>query len=103
MASGDAIDQVFKQLGNEPTHPIITPIENALNSIGLMQGPLSPALRAGFGFGVGYVLMEAVRPGFAYDGNNKRPWAYSSNTPEATAVPWWMPPAAIGVFLSVFI
>lgn len=52
--------------------------EGVMDSLGMMSGPLAMPKRAVFGAIVGYGIMEAVRPSFAYyDNGEPRPFALS--------------------------
>jgi hypothetical protein len=64
----------------------------------------TPAKRFAFGAAVGVGITMIVKPGFAYAGGQPRPWSITSpSNPNATTIPFWMPGAALGLFLAVFI
>lgn len=73
-----------------------------------MEGPLAIPARFAIGAGIGWLVMEAIRPSFAYNGDGtKRPFApipelYSARGPH-TFLPWLIGPAAGGFLLSTFI
>ena len=79
-----------------------------LESVLPMEGPMAVPARAAIGAGVGYVLMEAIRPGFAYTEDGKKrpdtyfPQLYSSGG-KPTALPWYSGPILGAVAFSTFI
>ncbi len=79
-------------------------IEGAFSGLGLGDGAFAPVARMGAGFVVGSLVMEAVRPSFAYTNGARRPWAVT-NPSEAgrTLFPWWVPGLITGVAFGVFI
>lgn len=82
-------------------------IEDALDSVGLMQGPLAPLKRTLVGGAIGYFVVTTAQPAFAYtkDGEPKE-WAITSKneTPGATTmVPWWMAAAVPAFVMGVLI
>jgi hypothetical protein len=104
----DRIDPVDKILasagGNLPAIPLITPLENVFDSMGLMSGPLSPVWRASVGFGAVSAVMWAVRPGFAFDPSGApRAWVHAQNSASSTAIPWWVLPAGAAILCGVFV
>jgi len=98
------ITEIAKQ-GNEQKLPVLGAVEDIFDAFGLMRGPFAPALRAGVGFGVVWLVMAAIRPSFAYDESGQaRPWKFGSQaSPDgddnSTLVPWWMLPLG-GAFVS---
>lgn len=73
-----------------------------------MEGALAPVFRAAIGAGLGWLLIEAIRPSFAYNPDgSKRPWNVlpemyeSRGTP--TAAPWVVGPLAGAVLLAGFV
>lgn len=63
-----------------------------------MEGPMAIPARAAIGAGVGYLIMQAVRPGFAYtpEGQPRQDVNFPDVFPGAqppTATPWWTGPA----------
>jgi len=69
--------------------------------------PSSMPLRAAMGAGIGYVVMEAVRPEFAYHNERKRPDAYFPDLyvgeGPPTFTPWWTGPLLGAVLTTLFI
>ncbi len=84
---------------------IYEPIEQGLDSIGLMQGQSAPARRLVFGFALGSALTYIVRPSSMYNPDGS-PRSWSVLDPEAadkSPVAWWMPGAALGGFMGLFV
>jgi hypothetical protein len=76
-------------------------LESMFDSVGMMRGDLAPVMRFGTGFAAGAVLMWALRPGFAFDKDGRAlGWKGIGGT---ATIPWWAPPAALGVFCGVFV
>ena len=64
-------------------------VENALP---FQDGPMAVPTRAAIGAGVGYLLMKAIRPGFAYNEDlTERPDAYFSALGGDKGPPTWTP------------
>lgn len=76
-------------------------LESSLAGLGMGQ----PIVRAGVGFGLGWMGMAAWRPSFAYDVHgNPKPWQMlDPENPDAAVVPWWMPPLGAAAVLGLFI
>lgn len=106
MASpSDPVNNVLSALGSQPTHPVISPLENFFGSIGLMRGSLAPVWRAGFGFAVGSLVVFAIRPAamFLPDGS-PRPWSALKNQRGlSTSVPWWLPGTVLAIGSGLFV
>lgn len=104
-APTDPVQSILQQSGAAPTHAIITPIENVFDSLGMMDGSMSPVYRALFGFTVGTGAMYAIRPSISFDQNGSpRPWSYVRNQPGvSTALPWWLPGAVLAILSGVFV
>lgn len=88
-------------------------IENAFDGLGLMRGPMASAKRAIVGAGVGYVVVQAVRPSLMYyDDGTPRPWSFSQMGADydgngtgqhSTPVPWWSVPLGTAFVFSQMI
>lgn len=68
-----------------------------LESVLPMEGAMAVPARAAIGAGVGYIVMEALRPSFAYtEDGQRRPDAYFpdaySGSGAPTGTPWWTGP-----------
>ncbi len=84
---------------------VLSPIEGALDAVGLMRGPTAPLMRAVVGAGIGAGISYGLRPeiSFRADGS-PRPWVVTdSGAPDATLIPHWMPSFAGAVFLGILI
>lgn len=74
-----------------------------------MEGPMAIPARFAIGAGLGWLVIAAVRPAFAYDTTNgqPRPWAplptLYRGSGDPTFTPWFVGPLIGGVLLSVFI
>jgi hypothetical protein len=87
---------------------ILDPIENAFDSMGMMQGEMAPLKRAAFGAAVGYVLSYGIKPGFAFDKTTKKPkeWYFTAaeaDKKNSTYVPAWAVVAIPAVIFGVLI
>ncbi len=83
-------------------------VTDKLESLLPMEGPLAVPARFVIGAGIGWLLIEAVRPSFAYNANGtKRPFAPMPELYQATGVPTFLPwligPALGGFALSTFV
>lgn len=71
---------------------LIDSFYDKVESVLPMQGPLAPLLRAAIGAGLGYLVIAAVRPSFAYNSNGTpRPWAVLPELYEGTGQPTHLP------------
>lgn len=82
----------------------IEKLENVLP----MDGPLAVPARAAIGAGVGYVVMSAIRPGFAYteDGKPREDAVFPELFPgeqPSTFTPWWTGPLVGAVAFTTLI
>ena len=73
-----------------------------------MEGPLAVPMRAAIGAGLGYLLIAAIRPQFAYNPDGTpRPWAVLPELYTARGTPTHMPfligPLAGATLLAGFI
>jgi hypothetical protein len=74
-----------------------------------MEGPLAVPLRAAIGGGLGWLLIAALRPNFAYDAqtNQPRPWAVLPELYQGQGTPTHLPflvgPLAGAVLLAGFV
>jgi len=74
-----------------------------------MEGPLAIPARAAIGAALGWLVIAAWRPSFAYDDANgkPRPWAtfpqLYEGSGQATCAPWFIGPLTGAVLLSVFL
>lgn len=79
-----------------------------LESVLPMEGALAVPARAAIGAGVGYLVISAVRPGFAYtpEGQPRQdavfPQIFPGEQP-ATYTPWWTGPLMGAVAFTTFI
>lgn len=104
MERVDPVEKILSSAGKLPDVPLITPLENVFDSMGLMSGPLSPVWRASVGFGAVSAVLWAVRPAFAFDASGSpRPWVHAHPSASATAIPWWVLPAGAAILCGVFV
>jgi len=89
---------------------ILEPVENALDSVGLMQGEMAPLKRTALGAAIGFGVMGLWRPSWAYaPGPNGKPYPWSVTAPKGTPddaktkVPYWMAALIPAVVLGVLI
>lgn len=71
-----------------------------------LPGGNRAVIRGAYGFGIGYLFMEAFKPTFAYNPDgSKRPWVFFSRDeqPGATYIAWWMPPAGLAIAFGMFV
>lgn len=106
MASGQ--NEMLKEIFSRKPGNDLSSVERVFDAMGMGSGPYAPAMRMGFGAAVGYVLVEAVKPDFAYTPDGQaRPWSLTQDgvdNPEvATPVPWWSVPAATGIICGMFV
>lgn len=79
-----------------------------LESVLPMEGPMAVPARAAIGAGVGYVVMSAVRPEFAYTSTGEArqdavfPDLFPGAQP-ATYTPWWTGPLVGAIAFSTLI
>lgn len=98
QAEKDKLEAALKSLkGEVGSFPVISQVEKAFDSVGLMRGSLAPLARAGVGFALGTGLIYALNglhlAPWAFDEYGmRRPWKYDD--PEGTSFPWWMPGVA---------
>jgi hypothetical protein len=79
-------------------YKFMEPVENIFDALGMMSGPAAPLLRAGTGFALGALVMQALRPEFAFDPETGRPL-----TRKETSCPWYLPPLALGFVFGTFV
>jgi hypothetical protein len=68
-------------------------------------GLTSPVSRGVVGASLGYVVVEAIRPGISYkeDGSH-RPWIVTDpKAKDGTSVPWFIYPAVSGALMALFL
>jgi hypothetical protein len=72
---------------------VIDKIYDTLEGFLPMEGSMAPLYRAAIGAGVGWVVMEAVRPQFAYNSvdGSKRPWVVLPELYEGRGAPTYLP------------
>lgn len=87
---------------------VIDRVVGGLESVLPMEGPLAIPARAAIGAALGWLVMQAIRPDFAYtpDGTARK-WAvmpdlYSGVDPE-THLPFFVGPVAGAILLAGFI
>ncbi len=71
-----------------------------------LPGGNRAVVRGAYGFAIGYLIMEAMKPTFAYNPDgSKRPWVFFSKDeqPGATFIPWWSVPAGLAIGFGMFI
>ncbi len=91
------------------TH-IIEPIENVLDSVGLMHGPSAPLKRTAVGVGIGAAVVFGLRPAMFWTepvstnaAQKLRPWKLTSKDSDATWIPWYLFMGATGFVMGVLI
>lgn len=87
---------------------IIAPVEGVFDSFGLMQGVNAPLKRFVAVGGMTGLAVWALRPDFAFQGGEPRPWSMLVGPTvregaQPTATPWWMPSLLAGVVFSFLI
>lgn len=86
---------------------IIAPVEGVFDSFGLMQGSNAPMKRFVAVAGLTGLAVWALRPDFAFQGGEPRPWSVmvpvSREGAQPTSVPWWMPSLLAGLTFSFLI
>ena len=81
---------------------------NKLEQVLPMEGPMAVPARAAIGAGVGYLVMQAVRPEFAYSPSGEArqdavlPDLFPGVQP-ATYTPWWTGPVLGAIAFSTLI
>ena len=59
---------------------ILAPVEDALDSVGLMQGPAAPLLRTAVGLAIGGGVVFGLQPSLFFNSDGSlRPWSMMSN------------------------
>ena len=87
----------IEQMLNNITKPTLAVWERPFDALGMMQGPYAPLLRFGFGFGLGTLVIYAIRPSFAFD---------ASGEPLPVGIakfPWWGVSLAVAATFSLLI
>lgn len=83
---------------------ILDPVENALDAVGLMQGPFAPVKRTVVGGAIGAGIVFGLQPALAFNEDGSlRPWSLTSSEPDATPVPWWLMVAFPAFVLGILI
>lgn len=87
---------------------IVMPVEGVLDSFGLMKGSNAPLKRFIAVGGLTGLAVWALRPDFAFQGGEPRPWSMLVGPTvregaQPTATPWWMPSLLAGVVFSFLI
>ncbi len=86
---------------------ILDPVEEALDKVGLMQGPSAPLKRTIVGGAIGYGVMELWKPLWAYDASGAPlPWRFTNPNKDknlTTMVPYWMAALVPAFVLGVLI
>ena len=82
----------------------VSKLESALP----MEGPMAVPARAAIGAGVGYLVMSAIRPEFAYtaQGQARQDAVFPDLFPGAqppTYLPWWTGPLAGAIVFTTMI
>ncbi len=104
--SAKRIAEIFERASQKADD--LNPAEKIFDAVGLGRGTYAPAGRMIVGGAAGWAVMELVKPDFAYTADGSaRPWSFSqggADNPElATAVPWWVGPAAGAFICGTFI
>lgn len=84
---------------------LLDPLEDVLDSVGLMEGSMAPLKRTAVGAVIGYVGVTVIQPSFCYDDAGKPyEWRLTSKKDpvETTMVPYWMV-AAVPAFILGFL
>lgn len=77
---------------------LLNPIEDALDSIGLMEGEAAPLKRAAVGAGIGYLFAVLVKPGFAYTADGKaRPFALNASAADQASATYFPVGAIVAI------
>lgn len=87
---------------------IIEPVEGVFDAFGLMQGANAPLKRFITVAGLTGLAVYAIRPDFAFQGGEPRPWSmlvgpHAREGAQPTPTPWWMPSLIAGVVFSFLI
>jgi len=71
---------------------IIDSIYDKVENILPMEGPMAIPARAAIGAGLGFLVISAIRPDFAYDqSGNARPWAVLPELYQGAGQPTFLP------------
>lgn len=87
---------------------VLSRITAAAENVLPMEGPLAIPLRAAIGAGIGWLVIKAIRPEFAYTGDGRaRRWAvmpdlYEGSEP-VTHLPFFVGPLAGAIVTAGFI
>ncbi len=107
MESVDSVSRAT-QADRSLNDVILDPLENALDSVGLMQGEMAPLKRTALGAAIGFGVMGLWKPSWAY-GSDHKPYPWSVTAPKdtpadkKTKVPYWMAALVPAVVLGVLI
>lgn len=83
---------------------ILAPVEDVLDSVGLMEGAAAPLKRTAVGLALGGIVVFGLKPALFFNTDGSlRPWSMMSADPNATPVPWWVGVAFPAVVLGVLI
>lgn len=102
--SVDAVENT----GDALSATIIAPIEDALDSVGMMQGDLAPMKRAVVGGAIGYGVITMWKPSWAYDQDTGTPYPWTVTNKDVdrhqtTMMPYWLaaliPAFVLGVLI----
>lgn len=84
---------------------LLAPIEDAMDSLGLMEGEYAPVKRALVGAGIGAAVVFGLKPALFWtkDGH-LRPWGLTHpDDPDRTPFPWFLALAVPATILGVLI
>lgn len=96
------------EIASGAVEAVVAPIEGVFDSFGLMQGGNAPLKRFIVVAGLTGLVIWSVRPSFAFQGGEPRPWSMmvGPNVREGaqpTPTPWWVPSLLAGVTFSFLI
>jgi hypothetical protein len=96
------------QILQDAAAKVIEPVEDILDSFGLMRGSNAPIKRFVITAGLTGLVMWAVKPTWAFQAEEPRPWSFmvgpnAREGPQPTATPWWVVPVGVGMVFSFLI
>jgi hypothetical protein len=81
---------------------VVEGAERFMDGLGLMTGPYAVVQRAAFGALAGAFVITYLKPSFAFQGGQPKPWsllATNENAADSTPIPWWSAPL-LGAFIA---
>lgn len=83
---------------------VLDPIENGLDTLGLMEGNMAPTKRALVGAAVGAAVVYGIKPNSMWNGDKMKPWTpLAPKDQNSTWLPGWLAIAIPAFVLGVLI